>query len=149
MTGYGCGKGSGGDLIPSLAERTAQTNLWLVTATGLESFMQSQRAPSEIAFIIDASMGPNDTNGFFLDVVKLEINYGDGSGWRDVTADRAFWDYSSDRDPARMTHYEYSLPGTFYVNSRVTFWDGEVVYEDNSGFGFPLGIPIRVLPPEV
>jgi hypothetical protein len=62
--------------------------------------------------------------------VKYEADYGDGSGWVDVTAESGEWQYALTGNPAHWSHHTYSAPGTYALNLRVTYWDGEIVYCD-------------------
>ena len=62
-------------------------------------------------------------------VTKLEVDFGDGSGWEDATA----WlhDYLTppyDNTTAGMIKHVYPAEGSYTPNVRATFWDGEVVY---------------------
>ena len=61
-------------------------------------------------------------------VSKIELDFGDGGGWKDVT-DHAFhvWD---DLDPTNRQFHTYALPGTYLLKSRVTFWDGTRIDRD-------------------
>jgi hypothetical protein len=56
---------------------------------------------------------------------KVEIDFGAGEGWADVTARRLYaW---SDLDYSTWESYTYSAPGTYVIRSRTTFHDGEVL----------------------
>lgn len=59
-------------------------------------------------------------------VTTIEIDYGDGGGWEDVTVRRLLWD---DRSPTTWEQHTYTTPGEYDLNMRVTYWDGEVVYQ--------------------
>jgi hypothetical protein len=65
-------------------------------------------------------------------ITKVEMDYGDGSGWRDVTYDYNHkWDFMFDTDGPDLStwdQYNYTEPGTYTIRGRVTYWDGEVVY---------------------
>lgn len=62
-------------------------------------------------------------------VIKLEVDFGDGGGWEDVTV--WFNDYLTppyDNTIAGMIKHIYPAAGTYTPKARATFWDGEVVY---------------------
>jgi hypothetical protein len=64
-------------------------------------------------------------------ISKYEIDFGDGGGWQDVTADRDRWDriYGDGIDLSTWTQHTYTTPGEYDPNVRVTYWDGEVLYQ--------------------
>jgi hypothetical protein len=69
---------------------------------------------------------------------KVEWNPGDGAGWIDITED-----YRNNMEQAQTLTYAigykhtYAAPGTYQVQARVTYWDGEVVYSMTSDFIVP------------
>lgn len=71
-----------------------------------------------------------DGNRSELDsVIKLEVDFGDGGGWEDVTS--WFDDFFTppyDTTTAGMIKHIYPAAGTYTPEARATFWDGEVVY---------------------
>jgi hypothetical protein len=127
------------------AQRSARLSLSTYDQGTLHHYLYQLRAPAEIAFLIAWGAGENDSGA--LNVDKFEINYGDGTGWIDVTADAGSWDYLTESDPDGMTHYVYEQAGTYEVLARATFWDGEVVYSNVDHDLYPNGFPVTVLPP--
>jgi hypothetical protein len=86
-------------------------------------------------------------------IARFELDFGEGNGWEDVTAEARNWDYGDkgrDLDVSRLTHHTYSKPGEYQLRGRVTYWDGEAV--DTSGrppnFTTRSDITITILPPE-
>lgn len=71
---------------------------------------------------------------------KIEMNFGDGTGWQDVTGDAARWDHNpfDGLDPARVTLHTYSHPGAYRISLRVTYYDGEIVTSTDPGGREPL-----------
>lgn len=67
--------------------------------------------------------------------LKTELDFGDGSGWQDITALIASFDYNwfDGVDPAGTVQHTYTEPGDYTIDARVTYWDGEVVYAHDSG----------------
>ena len=65
---------------------------------------------------IDSDKGDHSWGGEI--VTKMEIDFGDGSGWTDAT--------SYYHDGSRLKH-TFPAAGTYYVNARATYWDGEIV----------------------
>lgn len=91
---------------------------------------------------------PNDGSQDFSHeqwLTKLEADYGDGSGWQDITA----W-YRIQAERQTVTHYlidsithTYPSAGTYLLNGRVTYWDGAVVYLTNSqGMVQPVSVTV-------
>lgn len=62
-----------------------------------------------------------DVNPYHPQLTKLELDFGDGGGWTDVTA----W-YDAN-DGTKIKHI-YGEAGTYQLNVRATFWDAEVIY---------------------
>lgn len=64
-------------------------------------------------------------------ITSFEVDYGDGQGWQNVTADAPRWaSFLTWGD--NVTHYFYAAPGTYTLRARATFHDGEVVEADRS-----------------
>jgi hypothetical protein len=76
---------------------------------------------------------------------KTEIDFGDGAGWQDVTADRFRWDriYGDGIDLSTWTQHVYTTPGSYTPDIRVTYWDGEVLHHLPDTV-----VHITILPPE-
>jgi hypothetical protein len=73
---------------------------------------------------------------------KIEVDFGDGAGWTDVTAQlENYW--QNGLKPQDLIVHEYSAPGVFIIRARATYWDGAVVYSES-----PYERTINVLPPE-
>jgi hypothetical protein len=89
-------------------------------------------APCLVGAIADASNDFNPKTGVVL--TRLEIDFGDGGGWQDVTAAQPSWDYyvydGIDQDKAVL--HTYTTPGVYRVRSRGTYWDGEVVTSNHA-----------------
>ncbi|MDQ3022990.1 MAG: hypothetical protein M3R04_01200 [bacterium] len=80
------------------------------------------------------------------DILKAELDFGDGTGWQDCTVDcLTTWfrePYVPNQVPIDwMTRHTYTEPGTYEINGRITFWDGEVMNIDADEM-----YPIAVLP---
>jgi len=80
-------------------------------------------APLEVGIQVDSSMAAWDGTP-----VKYEVNWGDGPDWQDVTADSAHWDYSAQDGivDGEVSSHSYSVPGTYRVQCRATYWDDYV-----------------------
>ena len=68
-------------------------------------------------------------------MTKHEVNFGDGGGWVDVTAEERTYDYylGDGLDPAHCAKHTYTNPGTYTIDARVTYWDGAVLYASQFG----------------
>jgi hypothetical protein len=63
-------------------------------------------------------------------ISRFEIDYGDGRGWRDVTADSGRWGYGfAARE--HLTTFIYTEPGTYLLHGRAIFYDGEIVESED------------------
>ena len=81
-------------------------------------------------------------------ISKVEINQDDGSGWIDITG--WFMEHWSTNSPTPRRGYEFSYqePGTYFIRARVTYWDGEVLYDDAGASFVGNSQTVTVLPPE-
>ena len=86
----------------------------------------SGAAPLEVGVQIVASGAPVDSLPF-----KYEVNWDDGSGWVDVTADAAHLDFDAQDGivDGEVSAHLYSKPGTYHVQCRATYWDGFVQFQ--------------------
>jgi hypothetical protein len=89
-------------------------------------------APCTIGAVIGGTNHPNFLGGSMY--LQVQIDWGDGSGWVDVTADKPSYDYYYDdgMDPNGCSQHTYAEPGVYRIRSRATYWDGQVV-ESRSG----------------
>jgi hypothetical protein len=61
-------------------------------------------------------------------VTKIEIDFDDGSGWSDITADRTNWKWSTVLSAANnWTQHTYTTAGNYTPTVRVTYWDNEII----------------------
>jgi hypothetical protein len=95
----------------------------------------SGKAPLEVALTFGVQFGEQDQHRTLEQIIsKMEIDYGEGAGWQDVTA--AFyqwdWDYDDGVDLNHVARHTYAAPGMYMIRGRATYWDGEVVTLDES-----------------
>ena len=95
---------------------------------------------ASVGFEVIVFAGDSDTAIPWKDLVtRVEVNPGDGAGWLDFTEG-----YLSPMYPPyhNGTHV-YNEPGNYTVQTRVTYWDAEVLLDDELGERV-----IKVLPAE-
>lgn len=109
----------------------------VVTDVGIEGV-----APLQVALLCDAGNSDRDVYHQPDVFTKVEVDFGDGSGWVDVTTDaKTKWFKGPEYwKPENKTQHTYTTPGEFSINARLTYWDGEVVYARQDP------IPVHVLP---
>lgn len=92
----------------------------------LEGGIDSGPSPLTVGLQINYGGATYDSLAF-----KYEVNWGDGSGWQDVTSDAPRWDYLGQDGIAdgEVSAHIYATVGTYQIQSRVTYWDGYVQYE--------------------
>jgi len=63
---------------------------------------------------------------------KVEVDFGDGSGWLDLTRDamEKWWAPPEDTYTDHMTPHQYTAPGEYDIRARVTFSDDGATVED-------------------
>jgi hypothetical protein len=85
----------------------------------------------EVGAAIGIGTRPGDPGGVDELVDKVELDWGDGSGYQDLTSDAIdkWWhggEGTFPNDPNFLSLHTYDTPGEFTMTARVTFWDGEV-----------------------
>ncbi|MEP0813377.1 MAG: hypothetical protein HRF49_01760 [bacterium] len=96
-------------------------------------------APFGIRLGVIAFPGSKDTNKWPF-ALKIELNYGDGSGWVDSTNYMLAWQNEELAD-SELPQHMYLIPGQYQPLARVTYWDGSIVERQSLW-------TITVLPPE-
>lgn len=95
------------------------------------SFPQSGEAPLEVRVLAAVSLDERDYAAGKIEwvdaVTKIEVDFGDGTGWFDITLEQ-FDHYAKKIELIDMTPHVYNVPGPYYINTRATYWDGELVY---------------------
>lgn len=85
-------------------------------------------------------------------VSNLKIDFGDGSGWQDITALYYVMDFDYDDgvDLSRVARHTYTEPGVYNIRARATYWDGQVVSldENTPTDGRPQPIRVTVTDPQ-
>lgn len=127
LGGVSCG---GGFRIgtPVYLERDALMHAVLVSSGAQNTLWDvSGPAPLELRVSMNYTTGEQD-GGAVSDVIHgAALNFGDGTGWIDVTAE-----FLNDQD-IHGTHLDgnmlhtYFEPGSYEIHGRLTYWDGEVV----------------------
>ncbi|MEZ5339300.1 MAG: hypothetical protein R3F46_13705 [bacterium] len=130
-----CNGSSGNDVTPGFVPRYASLVVRVIEneeiSSRVEGVITGQQG-LELGFIVSHL---NDfPPGGGAAVRKYEIDFGDGDGFVDVTADAGKWsDGGVGGEPSadQMTRHVYSVPGEYLARGRVTYWDGEMF--DTSG----------------
>jgi hypothetical protein len=60
-------------------------------------------------------------------LTKVELDFGEGLGWQDITQQFRASPYFRVRDPQLSLTHTYAQAGTYTIRIRATYWDGEVV----------------------
>lgn len=135
------GCGGGGSQRPSVDtyyERWVHLSSTLVNSNSSRRSLSGQ-APLVAYFAIGQQPNwnspnyPNDPAAHLDQFTKAELDFGDGQGWQDVTADaRTKWWQQPLGTPTYyqtnyMTPHTYTEPGVYEVNGRITWWDGQVM----------------------
>ncbi|MCB1217971.1 hypothetical protein KDL44_11300 [bacterium] len=125
-----CG-GSDPSTANPVVERYAYFEAWEIDSAQLGdgvAVSTTSLAPLQIGVVIGYSYAPPKPSGNQEWISKFEVDFGDGAGWQDVTSEARNWDYggNGDRDPNRLTRHTYSLPGSYTVKGRLTYWDGDI-----------------------
>jgi hypothetical protein len=96
------------------------------------------KAPCNVGAVVDFFVDSNPKTGVVF--IKVEIDFGDGSGWRDITSSMKDMDYYyyDGLDPAHSVLHTYAQPGEYRVRARITYWDGEVIESRQDIGGEPL-----------
>jgi hypothetical protein len=77
-----------------------------------------------MSYIVDWSNDGGRSQDY---ISKVEVDYGEGAGWEDVTHAALFvWDHTQADDQLRGFH-TYESPGTYDFQARVTYTEGEQV----------------------
>ncbi|MCH7472556.1 hypothetical protein IIA79_06355 [bacterium] len=93
-------------------------------------------APIHLDAYVWISAGDNDRGEQALGEL-IEIDFGDGSGWINVTEqmkeyNSARWFYEGQDPQDLYIRHTYTEPGEYVIRARATFWDGEVVYSESA-----------------
>ncbi len=96
-----------------------------ILVDGVAGFAFAGESPFYVEALVYVQVGSGETKSG--DISKVEIDFGDGSGWEDVTA---AWMSKQDQsiyslEDAAQPH-TYTEPGEYSVHCRVTFTDNEV-----------------------
>ncbi len=116
-------------------QRLADVDAWAITPSGPDSRNLHGPVPREVGVVLGFQGHLSDVGTVKQQISRFEINWGDGGGWVDVTAEAYEWDYvwGDGVDPAHISRHTYTLPGTYGITGRVTFRkDGEVVVASNT-----------------
>ena len=150
-----CGKSNNSGITPGFVPRYAN-----LVARVVENGSVNERVrgfviiegPLELGLIVSYGIHRLPPGGGKI-VTKREIDFGDGIGWVDVTAESVKWSdggVGGEPTPDQMTRRVYTEPGEYLIRGRVTYWDGEVY--DTSGipedFIQSTDLLVRILPPE-
>lgn len=78
---------------------------------------------------------PNDLERYEHNewLVKVELNYGDGSGWQDFTKAYKEINIQFTSHDISVFNHTYAQAGTYTILIRATFWNGEVVNTEADG----------------
>jgi hypothetical protein len=128
----GCGS-AGGGFEPETAQRMVFSQFQGSGAYQYASRAYTAAAPFTIACYPVAQPGDIEDaehTRWYGHMLKCEIDFGDGSGWLDVTARKMAWDAL---DASTWEQHTYAVPGEYEPDVRMTYWDGEVLYQ-NSDF---------------
>lgn len=131
----GCGTPGG---IPPMGPSQRYVELFAkpVESSSGRSRIIEGKGPLEVAAILGRAFGEQDSHTD-NDILKAELDFGDGSGWTDYTEDsrNKWWEEPLTvpvYHPDWMTRHTYTQPGTYIINGRMTFWDGELLYAEPS-----------------
>jgi len=85
-------------------------------------------APLTLGAALVAAPGLQDTGrtGSQL-VTKAELNFGDGAGWVDITAQQQALGPAFGNSLAQSVQHTYAAAGSYILQGRVTYWDGQVL----------------------
>jgi hypothetical protein len=117
---------------------------WGITPVSFEDHVGVGPPGTEIGARLDFPLNilgrPGDDVGDVF--TKAEIDWGDGSGFEDVTVDAlAKWgrgpggtdeNHDDADDPDFLSLHTYDTPGEYTISGRITYWDGAVVTDDES-----------------
>jgi PKD repeat protein len=104
--------------------------LTLFTTGGAAASQQvSGTAPLAVGAALTATPGMDDAahSGSAL-TSKAELDFGDGAGWQDVTAQQHAAGPAWGASLAQSVPHAYAAPGSYTLRGRVTYWDG-TLYE--------------------
>jgi PKD repeat protein len=119
-------------------ERLLASDIWVVkdgVADENSWSLATGNTPLEVAFTVGASTSDRDS-GLREDqkIPSMEVDFGDGSGWQDITALYYVMDFDYDDgvDLSRVAGHTYTEPGEYIIRARATYWDGEVISLDET-----------------
>lgn len=127
----GCSPG-GGRVTPVLARKSF---IWAVlppSSTAESTLGAEVTGPAPLQLLAEPNYGLGERDDDSReDITKVEVNFGDGGGWSDVTADaQAMWSGEPVDWLNSTLEHTYTEPGDHIIIARLTFWDGEVVYSN-------------------
>jgi hypothetical protein len=128
----GCGS-AGGELPMAESDRMVFSHFQGAGTYDLSEGVYTADAPFTLTCMPSATPSTTEDLGhtrWMQHVLRCEIDFGDGSGWLDVTARKMAWDAL---DASTWEQHTYAVPGEYEPDVRVTYWDGEVLYQ-NSDF---------------
>ena len=107
-------------------------NRWVSVSTALGLTAQDQLKAYAIP---DIHPKQSDRVSHVEWLIKAELDFGDGSGWIDVTQLYiAFQSINSIADFRQFAcKHEYTQPGAYTIKARATFWDGNVITTFSDG----------------
>lgn len=86
-------------------------------------------APHSIEIDIHIASGQEDPEERFP-CARIDLDYGNGSGWQDVTSATHSQGDSLPLQVGQVTH-TYTEPGQYILRTRITWWDGKIEIQPN------------------
>lgn len=135
-----CGDGGAGGITHEYLERTVMIGaVPLVDGELTKGSWESLEgaAPLTIAAGMSYGAGWNDVGRASDFMSRIEVDFGDGTGWTDLTSEMltlfAEEGKSEKSIPPEAVSHTYTTPGEYEMRARITYKDGEVVYSDAPG----------------
>jgi hypothetical protein len=129
-----CDDGAGGLGQPGTGVRRVLAFAYPQSAATIEGYTITALAPLQVGVNFGISKIAGDPGSTAELVLKAEVDWGDGSGFEDVTNDtHTKWyrggEGSLPNDPNFLSLHTYAGTGDHTIIARVTYWDGEVVLD--------------------
>jgi hypothetical protein len=101
----------------------------VLTAAGAAQNQQAVgSAPFAVGAALTATPGVQDRGLTASQLLgKAELDFGDGGGWVDVTAQQLALGAAWGASLAQSAAHTYTAAGTYTIRGRVTYWDGQVI----------------------
>jgi hypothetical protein len=105
-------------------------------------------APLDVTARVIIGLNETDTS-MRTAVTKIEVDFADGSGWQDVTAQiSATWDNPSATMNDQLITHHYIAAGQYIIRARVTYSDNQILESPATYSEADVWAPVvKVLPP--